>query len=344
MTPIAPHIAAFLLERLPVERRASEHTCDSYAYAFQLLFGYASRELGVAPSELHVEQIDTPLVLAFLGDLETSRGNGPRTRNARLSAIRSFFRFLEHRLPSALEQIRRIRAIPMKRCDSRLILHLSRDEAQAILDAPDPQTRYGVRDRAMLHVALAGGLRVSELLGIRLDDVSLQPRPTIVVRGKGRKERALPLWKDTGVALRAWLALRGDAAAPEVFLNARRDPMTRAGFEYILRKHVTTAQTRCPSLAKKRVSPHVLRHTCAMMTLQATGDLRRVALWLGHANTQTAEVYTRIDPTEKLDALDSVTPPSLRRGNFRPPDKLLDLLRPSRPSDYAKKDRPNGAM
>ena len=339
MTPVAPHIAAFLRERLPIQRRASEHTCDSYAYAFQLLFGFASRELGVSPSELYVEQLDAPLVLAFLGDLETSRGNGPRTRNARLSAIRSFFRFLEHRAPAALEQIRRIRAIPMKRCDSRLIRHLSRDETQAILDAPDPKTRYGVRDLAMLHVALAGGLRVSELLGIQLNDVSFQPRLTIVVRGKGRKERALPLWKDTGVALRAWLAIRGEAAVPEAFLNARRGPMTRAGFEYILRKHVTTARSSCPSLAEKRVSPHVLRHTCAMMTLQATGDIRKVALWLGHANTQTTEVYTRNDPNEMLDALDAVTPPSLRRGEFRPSDKLLELLRPSRRPDYAKKNR-----
>src|SRR5262249_24127189 len=154
-----------------------------------------------------------------------------------------------------------------------LLSYLSRDEMQALLDAPDPQTKSGMRDRAMLHVALAGGLRVSELIGLRLENVALMPRPTIVVTGKGRKERALPLWKETGTALRAWLAIRGSASTPEVFINSRGGPMSRAGFEYVLDKHLQTALLRCPSLAKKRVSPHVLRHTCAMIVLQGTRDL-----------------------------------------------------------------------
>lgn len=332
MTPIAPHISAFLRERLPFERRASQHTCDGYAYAFRLLFEFAARRLHIAPSQLQLEHIDAPLVLGFLEDLEATRGNSPRSRNARLAAIRSFFRFVEHRVPGALDQIRRIRAIPYKKCDGRLVPFLTRIEMQALLDAPDPRTRSGARDRAMLHVALAGGLRVSELVGLRLEDVSLQPRLTIVVHGKGRKERALPLWKETGVALRAWLSLRGSSPSPEVFLNARGGPMTRAGFEYVLDKHLAIAVRRCPSLDKKRVSPHVLRHTCAMLTLQATHDIRTVALWLGHASVDTTEIYVRADPSEKLDALDAVVPPMLSKGRFRPADRLMELLRPrSRP-------------
>lgn len=328
MTLIAPHITAFLRERLPVARGASLHTCDSYAYAFCLLFEFASKRLKVAPSDLQLEQIDAPLVLAFLEHLETERGNGARSRNARLAAIKSFMRFVEHRVPSALEQVRRILAVPAKRADARLIAYLTRDETQAVLDTPDPTTRDGIRDRAMLHLAFAAGLRVSELVGLRLGDLLPQPRLCIRVWGKGRRERVLPLWKETASALRAWLAVRGEAPAPELFLNARGGPLNRAGFEYVLDKHVARAAVRCPTLKDKRVSPHVLRHTCAMTILQATGDVRKVALWLGHATVQTTEIYTRADPTEKLDAIESVLPPSLRRGRFRAPDRLIASLRP----------------
>jgi integrase/recombinase XerD len=328
MTPIAPHITAFLREYLPMARGCSPHTCDSYAYAFKLLFGFAAQRLRRAPSDLDLEHIDAPLILAFLEHLETKRGNSARGRNTRLAAIKSFMRFVEHRVPSALDQVRRVLAIPSKKTDQRLVAFLTRDEVQALLDAPDPKTRVGVRDRAMLHLAFAAGLRVSELVGIRLDEVSLQPHPCIRVRGKGRRERALPLWKQTTIALRAWLAVRSNAATPELFLNARGEPMTRAGFEYVLEKHVRTAAARCPSIDRKRVSPHVLRHSCAMTILEATHDLRKVSLWLGHASMQTTEIYTRADPTEKLDSLGAVAPPSLRKGHFRPPDALIASLTP----------------
>ena len=162
-TPIAPHITAFLREHLPRTREASPHTCDSYAYAFQMLFSFASARLKVRASDLTIEQLDVPLVLEFLDHLETTRRNGASSRNARLAAIRSFFRFVEYRVPAAMDQVRRIRAIPVKRTTSRLVAHLSRDEMQAILDAPLPSTRMGIRDRALLHVAVAAGLRVSEL-------------------------------------------------------------------------------------------------------------------------------------------------------------------------------------
>ncbi len=326
MTPIAPHITAFFELRLPLERRVSEDTRDSYAYAFKLFLTYTSARLKVAPSQLAVEQIDAPLVVAFLHDLETTRGNGPSSRNVRLAAIKSFMHFLEYRVPSALEPIRRILAIPFKKTESRLVRHLSVEEMQAILDAPVPTTWAGIRDRALLHLCYAGGLRVSELIGLRLDDLTLQPHASVLVRGKGRRERCLPLWKTTTTALRAWLAVRGTARVPELFVNARGASFTRSGIEYILRKHVKTARQRCPSLATKRVFPHLLRHTCALTVLQATKDLRKVSLWLGHAHMQTTEMYTRADPSVKLEALESMMPPKLRSGRFKATDTLIASL------------------
>ena len=326
MTPLAPHLTAFLRERLPVERQVSVHTCASYAYAFQLLVTFASERLQVPPAHLVLEQLDAPLILAFLAQLETQRGNRPSSRNVRLAAIKAFMRFLQYRVPSALEQIRQILAIPVKKTDRRLVNYLTREEMQALLNAPAPTTMAGVRDRAMLDLAYAGGLRVSELVGLRLDECIFQPQPCIRVRGKGRRERVLPLWKETTEALRAWLAIRGTPPVPEVFVNARGDAMTRSGFAYILATHVATATTTCPSLQAKRVSPHVLRHSCAMLTLHATHDVRKVALWLGHASVQTTEIYLQADPSQRLEILDSVVPPTLRRGTFQAPDKLLALL------------------
>ena len=332
MTPIAPHITAFLRERLPLEQQASRHTTDTYTYAFRLLFDYASTRFGVPPSALLVEQFDAPMVLDFLANLQTERGNGARTRNSRLVAIKSFMHFVEHRVPSTLDQVRRVLAIPAQRTDIPLVKHLSIAEAKALLDAPDPTTRFGIRDRAMLYLGIAGGLRVSELVGLRLVEVQFEDRYVeLRVRGKGRRQRALVLWKDVADATRAWLAVRGEALAPEVFLNARSRAMTRAGFEYVLGKHVATAAAVCPSLtARKPVSPHVLRHTCAMNLLRATGDIRKVALWLGHASQSTTEIYLQADPTEKLDAMDAVKLPALRRGTFQPPDALIALLTPKK--------------
>ena len=327
MIPIAPHITAFLQQRLPIERRASANTCDSYAYAFKLLFEYASDCLKTAPSRLYLEQIDAPLVVKFLNHLETTRRNGASSRNVRLAAIKSFMRYMEYRVPAALEQIHRILAIPAKKTDTHLVKHLSMEEMQSIFDAPDPTVQHGIRDRAMLHLCFAGGLRVSELISVRVDDLKLQPQGTVLIHGKGRKQRCLPLWKETTSALRAWLTIRGQVLVPELFLNVRGEPMTRSGFEYILRKHVRTAAQRCPALLSKRVSPHWLRHSCAMRILQATKDLRKVSLWLGHSSMQTTEVYVRADPTVKLEALESAIAPKLRSGRFKATDKLIASLR-----------------
>jgi len=328
MTSIAPHIAAFLQERLPIQRAASPNTCDSYAYAFKLLFEYASARLGRSPSELELEQLDASMVLGFLDHLESTRGNGASTRNARLAAIKSFFRFVEYRAPSLLEQSRRILAIPSKRTDTKLVRHLTMEEMRAVIEAPDVGTRPGLRDRAMLHLGFAAGLRVSELVALPCSALSLHPHPAVRILGKGRKERCLPLWKQTAGDLRAWLAVRGELpGTTELFVSARRTPMTRSGFAYVLDKHVRLASESCPSLRDKRVSPHVLRHTCAITVLRATGDLRKVSLWLGHTDMQTTQVYLRADPTEKLETIDAIMPLQLRPGSFKPPDRLLAMLR-----------------
>jgi len=288
-----------------------------------------------------LEQLSPPLIVTFLDHLEEKRGNGIRTRNARLAAIKSFFQFVEYRVPPLLDQVKRTVAIPFKRATVRVVPYLRREEIEAILDVPDITARNGIRDYAMLQLAFATGLRVSELVGVRVDEVDLGATPCIHVRGKGRRERVLPLWKETSVVLRRWCAVRGNVDARELFVNARGEPMTRSGFEYILGKHVSVATKRVPSLKSKRVSPHVLRHSCAMLTLQATGDVRKVALWLGHANIQTTEIYLQTDPKDKLDAVNAITPFKQRGGRFRASDKLIASLKsPSAERRYAPMEHP----
>jgi len=337
MSTLATHLSAFLREHLPAERRASPHTSETYAYAFELLVCFAAEKFEKAPSELDLARLDAPLILDFLKHLEQERSNSPRTRNARLAAIKAFFRFMEYRDPACLDQSRAIHAIPMKKCDQRLLDYLTAEEMQAVLEAPNPNTSSGIRDRAMLHLAFTGGLRVSELIGLQVEEVEFNSQATIRVRGKGRRERVLPLWKETTEAVLQWLSVRENTATPELFLNAKGEAMTRAGFEYILAKHVKTAVAQQPSLAKKSVSPHTLRHSCAMHMLHATHDVRKVALWLGHAKLQSTEIYLRADPTEKMESLMAGDPPRLRPGRFRRPDKLLSLLQSAKkPDSYAK--------
>jgi integrase/recombinase XerD len=328
MNNLANYLSIFLREYLPCERGASQHTCEAYAYTFQLLVCFAARQSKKQPSKLTLEYFDARLITNFLNHLEKVRKNSPRTRNARLAAIKAFFRFLEYRVPSCLDQARRIHVVPMKKIDERLVDYLTRHEMQALLDAPDLHTYSGIRDRAMLYLTYAAGLRVSELVGLRLDQLNLSPTPVIHVYGKGRRERVIPLWKETATALRAWIKVRCKAAVvQELFLSAKNIQMTRSGFEYILTKHVQSAKASQPSFSKKRISPHVLRHTCAMHTLQSTHDIRKVSLWLGHADIKSTEVYLRADPTEKLEALIAGNLLLLRKGKFKAPDKLLALLK-----------------
>jgi integrase/recombinase XerD len=326
MTLIAPLITSFLREHMPIEQGCSPYTCETYAYAYRLLFVFASKRLGIRPSQICLEQIDATLILDFLAHIEEHRGNCAATRNGRLAAIKAFIRYVEFRVPSALAQAWQIHAIPGKRHDQGLVRHLAMEEVRAILNAPNVTTRLGIRDRAMLHLCFAGGLRVSELVGLPLENLSLQQPPSIRVLGKGRKERCLPIRKETAVDLRAWLAVRGTVSVPELFVNAEGAAMTRAGFEYVLDKHVCAATKSCSSLCGRSVSPHQLRHSCALIMLQATRDIRKVALWLGHADIRTTEIYLRVDPSEKLEAVEAVLPLGLRRGRFKAPDELIASL------------------
>lgn len=326
MTPIAPLITDFLREHMPRQRGLSPHSCEAYATSFRLLFAFAARRLRTRPSRLTLEQIDAGMVLAFLAHIEQDRGNGPATRNLRLAAIKAFMRYVELQSPRALEQVAQIDAIPGKRHDQKLIRHLTMAEVRAVLDAPDVASRSGIRDRAMLHLCFAAGLRVSELVGLTMENTIMHPSPSILVHGKGRRERSLPLWKETARDVRAWLAVRGKVPTTELFVNAQGGAMTRAGFEYILEKHGRVAARCCPPLTGRSLSPHLLRHSCAVLMLQATRDIRKVALWLGHADIRTTEIYLRMDPSEKLEAVEAVLPPALRRGRFKAPDALIASL------------------
>jgi site-specific recombinase XerD len=322
-TSLAPHLTAFLRVHLLRERNASPHTVATYAHSFTLLVRFAAKRLKRRPSDLTVEDLGPELVLAFLDHVEGQRGNTARTRNARLAAIRTFFRYIEYKAPACLDQALRIRAVPVKRTDTRLIDHLTRNEVEALLAAPDPRTLGGARDRAMLHLTYAAGLRVAEVLSLRLDDFPERSLATVRILGKGRRERVLPLWKETRTVLQAWLVLRPSVQAPELFLNRNGERMTRDGFAHRLAQHVAAAAKKQPSLKKKRVTPHVLRHSCAMHTLAATGDIRKVALWLGHASIESTEAYLRADPAEKLAVLGANTPPAIKAGKFRPPSDAL---------------------
>ncbi len=326
MTMLAPPLTAFLREHLPRERRASIHTCDAYAYSFQLLVAFAACRLRKRPCLLQIEDLDVPTILAFLEHVEQNRGNKARSRNARLAAVKSFFRYLEHREPAVLDHALRVHAIPMKKVDETLVSSLTRLEVQALLDTPDRRTAFGIRDRAMLHLAFAGGLRVSELVGLDIKQFDGRSPASIHVMGKGRRERVLPLWQETVAAIRAWIAVRPVGGDTALFLNNAGRTMTRSGFEYILAKHAVEASHRVPSLATKTISPHVLRHSCAMHMLQATRDIRKVALWLGHATLQSTEIYLRADPAEKLEMLGALAPLGIKPGKFRPPDKLILML------------------
>jgi integrase/recombinase XerD len=289
----------------------------------QWLCACASARLALTPSALCLEPLEAQLGMDFLAHLETQRGHGPSTRNTRLAAIKALMRFVEDRVPSSLEQSRRGLAIPKKQTAQPLVHDLSRAERQALRDAPEVHPRAGLRDRAMMPLCFAAGLRVSERLPFPRTALTFQPTAMVQVQGTGRRARALPRWRQTADALQAWLAVRGDNTVPYVFLRAHGRAMTRMGFPHVLHKYMCLAAQGCPSRHETQVTPHGLRPTCAMIILPATGARRKVALWLGHADRQTTEGDLRADPTEKIAALAAVVPPPLRRGAFTVPDKLM---------------------
>ena len=327
MTNLAPHLTTFLQEHLPRERNFSRHTIQSYTQCFKLLVLHAAKQLKIRPCALTVEHFTVPLLVAFLESLEKDRNNSVGTRNIRLAAIKSFFRYLEYRVPGCLDLALQVRAIPQKRADKPLIDWLDSVEMQAILDAPDTTTVAGLRDRAMLYVCYAAGLRVSELTALTLDSLSNPQLETIRILGKGRRERELPLWAEVKTVLQQWLDVRPPVNNRYLFLNARGRAMSPDGFAYRLDLHVVTAAKSMPSLNDKRITPHVIRHATAMGILHATGDIRSVSLWLGHADVKTTEVYLRASPAEKLEILNANTPPSIRSGAFPgAKNSLMSLL------------------
>ena len=340
MTPLATYLTCFFSEHLPRERGASRNTIESYAYTFELLVAYVARRVGRRPSQLTIEDFSSKTILEFLKELEDVRENSAQTRNVRLAAIKCFFRYLEFMTPSCLDLARSVGAITSKKFMRKSRVYLERDEIQALLDAPDTSTRLGIRDRAMLYIAYAGGLRVSEMVGLRCEDLDPEIRE-IRVLGKGRKERILVLWKQARPVLREWLRVRPGLMTGSLFLNACGHPMTRHGFAHRLKVNVAIAQEKVPSLRGRRVSPHVLRHTCAMHTLDATnGDVRKVAAFLGHESVQSTEIYLHHDPAVRLEIFSSRVPPEIQKGTFEnESDRVMEILRRARFQTHEFDDR-----
>ena len=320
-------LAAFFTERLMQQRQVSPHTIASYRDTFRLLIQHAERQLHKTPSQLAVDDFDTPFISAFLEHLETQRHNSARTRNARLAAIHSFFRYVALQEPRYAALAQRVLAMPSKRYTHRPVAFLTRTEVAALLKAPDPQTLAGRRDRTLLLVAVQTGLRAAELIQLRCQDVVLGAGAHLKCQGKGRKERCTPLRKDAAAALRAWLKERRGEAADPVFPNQRGGPLSHDGLGYLLAKHLAKAQAHCPSLKKKRVTPHTLRHTAAMELLQNGVDRAVIALWLGHESVETTYIYLHADLQLKEQAMAKTSPSHLRPHRYRPDDAVLSFLR-----------------
>jgi site-specific recombinase XerD len=317
----------FFTQRLMQQRRASPHTIGSYRDTFRLLLHFAQARLGKPPSQLTFEQIDAPFIAAFLEDLENGRGIAARTRNLRLTAIRSFFRYAAFEAPAHAAQIQRVLAIPSQRFMRAQVGFLTRPEVEALLAAPDQYTWSGRRDHAMLLLAVQSGLRLSELTGVRRDAVILGVGAHVRVVGKGRKERATPLTKQTVAVLRAWLREIPDQAEATVFPNSRGGSLSADGVQYLLNKHLVVASKRCPSLQQRRVTPHMLRHTTAMELLLAGMDRALIALWLGHESVETTQIYLDANLAMKEQALAKTAPPEGKPGRYRPDDRLMAFLK-----------------
>lgn len=320
-------LQSFFTRRLIQQRQVSPHTISSYRDTFRLLLKFTEKRLHRQPSALVLEDIDAPVGTAFLDDLEKGRGITARSRNLRLTAIRSFFRYVSFEAPTHAAQIQRVLAIPDKRFTKTLVHFLTRPEADALLAAPNQSSWYGRRDHALLLVALQTGLRLSELTAMRWPDVSLGTGAHVRVIGKGRKERCTPLAKQTVAVLRAWLREPARAGTEIVFPNARGSRLSADGVQYILAKHITAARGACPSLQRKRVTPHVLRHTMAMELLQAGVDRALIALWLGHESVDTTQMYLDANLALKEEALAKTIPPNGKPGRYRPDDQLLAFLK-----------------
>jgi len=325
-TSFAALLELFFTRRLMQQRQASPHTIKSYRDSFRQFLKFVQQQLHKPPSQLSFEEIDAPLIVAFLQHLEKHQGVNIRSRNLRLTAIHSFFRFAAFEAPAHSAQIQRVLAIPSKRFTRSLIEFLTRPEVDALLAAPDTRTWAGRRDHAFILVAVQTGLRLSEMTGLKREDLVLGTGAHLRVVGKGRKERCVPLAKPTRAVLRSWLREPPRGTSDVLFPSARGKRLSVHGVQYLLNKHRTTAAKTCPSLQRKRVTVHRLRHTMAMDLLQAGVDRAVIALWLGHESVETTQIYLEATLAMKEQALAKTTPPRGRPKRHQPGDRLLSFL------------------
>ena len=320
-------LQGFFTQRLLQQKQASPHTIVSYRDTFRLLLQFAEKRLHTSPARLDLSDIDAPLVAAFLQDLERSRGISARSRNLRLTAIRSFFRYAAYEAPAHAEQIQRVLAIPSKRYDRKQVEFLSPEEIRAILRAPDPKTWSGRRDHLLLLFAIQTGLRLSELTTLKREALTLNNGAHVRCIGKGRKERITPLTKQVVALLKAWMRELPQTHDQRVFPNAQGGELSGDGFRYILTKHVDAAAEHCASLRDKKITPHMLRHTMAMELLQAGVDRAVIALWMGHESVETTQIYLSANLALKEKALSKTTQTNGRKPTrFHADDKLLAFL------------------
>lgn len=319
-------LQSFFTERLLRQRGASAHTIASYRDAFRLVLRFAQQRLGKEPAALALDDLDARFVGEFLDHVERERGNTARTRNVRLAAIHAFFRYVSICEPAHADRCRRILAIPAKRHVQRPIAFLDRDEIDALLATPDAKTWIGRRDRTLLLVAIQTGLRVSELTHLRRQDIILGPGAHLRCDGKGRKQRCTPLRRDAAATLAAWLRECHPEPPDPIFLTARGRTLSRDAVERAVSKYAQRAQRDCPSLRRKHVTPHVLRHTTAMELLQHGVDRSVIALWLGHESVETTQMYLHADLRLKEQAISRTRPVTIRRPRYRPGDRLLAFL------------------
>jgi len=327
MSPVAPTLQAFFTDRLTRQRQVSPRTIASYRDTLRLLLRFTQAITGKTPSTLDWDDLNEPLISAFLTHLETERHNSVRTRNLRLTAIRSLFRYAAYQHPEHAAVIHRVLAIPAKRFDKRLISYLTAAEALALIDAPNQARWEGRRDRTLLMLALQTGLRVSEIVALNCGDIVLGTGAHVrCEEGKGRRQRAVPLTKPTQALLHPWLAERAGTPRDPLFPTRTGRRLSRDAVERRVATHAAVAARQCPSLRDKRLHPHVLRHSCAMSLLQAHVDTAVIALWMGHADIRSTDPYLHADLAIKERALAMTTPTTVRPGRYRPPDSILAFL------------------
>lgn len=326
MTALAPTLQAFFTDRLISQRDASPNTIAAYKTGLRLLLGFAAARTGKTPSTLDIADLDAPLIAAFLHHLEHDRHNSAATRNGRLAAIHSLFGYLALHHPEHAGSIQRVLAIPAKRTQRNLVTYLTEDELEALLGSCDTSRWTGRRDHAMFALTIQTGLRISELAGLDCCDVTLTTGANVHTVGKGRKERRTPLVPATRAILKTWLGERAGEPTDPLFPTTRGRRLSPDAIERRLAHHVALAATTCPSIGTKRVTTHTLRHTAAMRLLLAGNDITVIALWLGHEQIATTNIYLHADMTHKQQAIDRTKPLAAKPGRYRPPDPLLAFL------------------